>query len=811
MEDGSRPPKPDCNFDFNLPHGVDVEEATIPEQSQGLIESLASHSQVDCIKMKVVQHADRLSGDFIAHRAQNGTPQNMNLASADTGFSDDEGHQEAFDRSWLSRRAKKASPALTKSLRRWQEGDGDDEASPTKKARQSLFGGPAEEDQGGEEHVNGCHDVVHAPTNTSPEINDGMLSLYIDSDRQDVEQIALSPVTLGTSPKASITERDSMSPAPSLVPSDDDFDIPMDPLPAYDLRQNIDRLTSTTYFDNDRTGNYDPAQEVEQAKTSRLMKRKGKATKKGEKAKTKGNAKGQTYEDSVEKCIAVLRFRNFGNVRNLTNDKDNWPTGHSDIDPDWELERQRNREYYRSKTPGVQQSVVDDPCGKLDDLTGHPEARGCQECRRAEKDCPMVNGGTFPCNPCPEDGLVCKTILPPTEKGACERCVEEEEEAECSFENDPNQASCDHCSFHQHACIPLPPHDYCTPRISLDKILYGPDRKHVHCTVCRREKKRCSLKKKTDKPPCKSCKKNCSACTFEDLPSIEKNHAGKKKAAGPTGGNAPKLSRPGSKIFSAQDLADMYREDNRERVREPTPEIEMEDETGNKGMLTKIQTSFASPIKFNAFQDYTPDCNFCEMPMFGFVGYFEREVHVIRWYSGLGYTEVGGGHCAEQGGPTKMCQGCTYMRLQIICCPGHAFEAEPDAAGPLDFVSLANEIMSAVPGSEDFRFQQQRWCTLCFTPATVGCGTRQPSIRGGDDDEVTGCGTRLCKRCFQALQCKFSGNFELLAKAMADLPKTSEENDATNELQGKPRADVDFIRHEGLLMRCVAAGPSNQE
>ena len=89
----------------------------------------------------------------------------------------------------------------------------------------------------------------------------------------------------------------------------------------------------------------------------------------------------------------------------------------------------------------------------------------------------------------------------------------------------------------------------------------------------------------------------------------------------------------------------------------------MEDTDGHKGMLTKIKTSFSHPIHFGAIEN-TTDCNFCELPIFGFVGLFEKEVHVIRWYSGLGYTEVGGGHA--ENGPTTMCQVCNIGKLYLV-------------------------------------------------------------------------------------------------------------------------------------------------
>jgi hypothetical protein len=244
----------------------------------------------------------------------------------------------------------------------------------------------------------------------------------------------------------------------------------------------------------------------------------------------------------------------------------------------------------------------------------------------------------------------------------------------CSFENDPDQAICDHCADNELICDALPPKGYRAERIDITEILYGPDRLYTACTVCRKEKKRCSLKKKTDKPPCKYCKKNNIGCTFYDLPKIEKNK-GKAKAIGPTEGDVPEVSIPSSKFFSPEDLMDMDSRNVQIESRSPTPEVEMEDHVGHKGTLTKIKTSFSHPIQFGVVEN-TTDCNFCELPVYGFVGLFEREVHVIRWYNGLGFTEVGGGH-AENNGPTTMCQTCAMGTLT------HGFPADHLRSVPL--------------------------------------------------------------------------------------------------------------------------------
>lgn len=503
------------------------------------------------------------------------------------------------------------------------------------------------------------------------------------------------------------------------------------------------------------------------------------------------------------KFIVKIRFRAFGNVRNLTNDEDNWPEKWSEVDSDCEKEIKECRDFYRHNTPDCNtQIAIKDHDGGLDDLTGYPVARGCRQCRRDEQDCSMIEGGTFPCEQCEDEEIECEPVIKPTTKGRCKQCVDDEQER-CSFEDDSAQAICDRCMDNHYACEALPPRGYKFPRISIDEIMYGPDRKHIQCTFCRSEKKRCSLKKKTHKPPCKYCKKHSIGCTFYDLPNIAAKGkvAMKKQAAlGPTDGDAPEVSKPGSDFFSLEDLADTERNEEDSFSREVTPEIEMEDDAGHNGLLTKIKTSFAHPIQFNVKVKVCQDCNFCDLSFFGFIGHLEREVHVIRWYNGLGYTEVGGGHC-ENHGATKMCIQCTNARLQIIVCPNHELRSSANQ----DFGIAGAELTNAEPGSEDMKYQLQRWCSMCFSVAAWGCAKFQPSLLGDEEAEVEGCGLRLCDKCASTLRDEYDWNLEDMADEMARWPKTSDRDEQTGELEQKPRADVGFLRDGGLLMRCVTA------
>lgn len=569
--------------------------------------------------------------------------------------------------------------------------------------------------------------------------------------------------------------------------------------PYYELRQNIDRQKAVTHVDTDKSGNFDPEQEAKE-RAAKLV--RAKAAKKEKKEKRKKKGKNDASRDYIMKCIVKLPFDAFGNVRNITNDEQNWPDDWSEIDSEQERELGEYRAAFRANTPDrVLQLPIEDPAGEVDDLTGQPAARGCKQCRKLEQACSMVKDGRYPCDECVKDGGECQPIQEPAVKSRCKQCDQANEEV-CSFENDPTQPICARCADNDHICEALPPDGHRAPRVNIEEVVWGPDRPYIACTACRKDRKRCTLKGKEDKPPCKYCAKNNLGCTFFHLPKLDsEKQTAKKKSSRKT--IAPEVARPNSEFFTEQDLADMTRRNTVVLEREPTPEIEMEDGQGNKGMLTKITTSFAHPIRFSVQTAAVSDCNFCEIPIFGMVGYFEREVHVIRWDSGLGYAEVGGGHCQDTGG-TRMCNDCTNRRLQIIVCPGHEFERMTDAA--VDYDALADELAEAETGGADIQYQLQRWCSVCFSPALYGCCTVQPDITGHEEADVTGCHLRLCVTCEQSLREDYGGNFDQMVTDTDNRPKISEADEILGkEIKGKPRADVGLLKRDGLIVLTVAA------
>lgn len=521
----------------------------------------------------------------------------------------------------------------------------------------------------------------------------------------------------------------------------------------------------------------------------------------------------------IKKLILKFRFDAIGTVVNITDGEQNWPEDWSELDSEDERERAARKAFYRQNTPNTEPQVpIKDPNGELDDLTGHPIARGCKRCRKYYYRCTMVVGETWPCEACQNDQIDCEPIIEPKAKGKCKRCAEtcgEDEDNYCSFEwagMEPHNV-CRQCSEEEYMdCVARPPEGYRPRQVDLDRLLYGPNRPYTQCTNCRATKKRCSLKKKSDKPPCNQCKKAKVNCTFYEVPKViemPKKGGQRKLAFQAEEGESSKTGAEresalcSSSFLRPEDLEDLDNEEV-EAERESTPEIEMEDALGRKGVVTKIDTCFAHPIKFNAMTSTATDCNFCEMPVFGMTGYFERTVHVLKWSNGLGYSELQGGH-VENHGPTTMCSECTLNRLQIIACPTHNIQQIYHASKTLDADTAAEELMLAEPRSATMQHQLQRWCSMCFSIATFKCCTAQPSLSGADDDEcettLEGCGLRLCVQCEMKLRLEFQGNSHNMVAVLELAPKAQEGEESIEE--PAIRADVGFLRTDGLLMKNV--------
>jgi hypothetical protein len=130
------PPKPEVEFDFDLPQGIDTEEFTQSNEHDSN-DPLSYHEPIEDVQRVIEPNIDPDVQD------ENSVRQIINYNTLQEGLSDDDHAPEAFDRSWSAHQARKSLSRKRKSPR---AKNGDDEASPSsKKPRQSLFGGTTEE------------------------------------------------------------------------------------------------------------------------------------------------------------------------------------------------------------------------------------------------------------------------------------------------------------------------------------------------------------------------------------------------------------------------------------------------------------------------------------------------------------------------------------------------------------------------------------------------------------------------------------------------------------------------------------------
>jgi hypothetical protein len=230
-QDDSMPPRPECEFEFNLPHGIDTEESASidsdhndksmqnSQDDQAVNSTQHSHDSLDDMFKDPESH-DRLIVED-QHQAQ----QSMNYDTFQPGFSDDGGGGEVFKSSRTAHQAMKASPKNKKTPRHLQDDDGNEEASPTiKRPRKSLFGGPDTtfEDREAYKNIANQNEDLQTPETSNPNIQHRLSSLnLVQQDAQDTGTYDLG-FTLGSS------DEGSMSPIPSRAPSEESVIIPSD-------------------------------------------------------------------------------------------------------------------------------------------------------------------------------------------------------------------------------------------------------------------------------------------------------------------------------------------------------------------------------------------------------------------------------------------------------------------------------------------------------------------------------------------------------------------------------------------------------
>jgi hypothetical protein len=216
----SMPPQPECEFDFNLPHGADTEEEQFEYNSRQPVHQAMDLADIESCDdpREDVSRSDKELNSIFADD-EDGSELPLNYDRFPNGFSDDEGGKDAFDRSWETLQTKKLSSKKSKkSPRRSDISNNDDQPSPkTKRPRKSLFGGAGQEaeeqDQEDGDEIKDRN--VEFLDTTQPDIQNRLSSLGLDQQEAQDVRVPILGRGLG------YPDIGSPSPAPSRSPSEE--------------------------------------------------------------------------------------------------------------------------------------------------------------------------------------------------------------------------------------------------------------------------------------------------------------------------------------------------------------------------------------------------------------------------------------------------------------------------------------------------------------------------------------------------------------------------------------------------------------
>ncbi|KAK8247447.1 hypothetical protein HDK90DRAFT_393367, partial [Phyllosticta capitalensis] len=454
-----------------------------------------------------------------------------------------------------------------------------------------------------------------------------------------------------------------------------------------------------------------------------------------------------------------------------------------------------------------------DPAGEHDDLRGHPAARGCIRCREVNEHCDLRKaGGVWPCVQCVthfagSKHIPCELITPPDRKQACEPCKDAEIDCSYAVEEgeevlDDHSAPCRQCAASNQPCIAGP---HAMPRRATytppPGMKYIKARAFVSCAPCRRARKHCSLRKKEDEPPCKSCSDSGTECTFEKVvasklvdtltPQADDNVV----VAGPSAleSNAPphQIPEPEPEVIDLDDWKPKTSKKDQAKGRPSNPKMEMEDFNGNKGFFDSLFTPYAHPIVFNGDQA-SRGCNWCKDTTYAMFGLGWVKPNVIAWTDGCGYTEVDDGHRAAGIPAGNMCFACVEKRFEILSCES---SGTAERHKYQDFRSLWPLTMDRERRDDAHAVQMDRlyngkptaddkFCSICVGVASYECGHSR--VKNG------GCDLKFCDNCYTGfLSCR-GGLQELLRHKLH-----------TEKLMTEARADAGFLLDDSILVTSV--------
>jgi hypothetical protein len=576
-----------------------------------------------------------------------------------------------------------------------------------------------------------------------------------------------------------------------------------------------------TWWDADDSGNYDPALEGKRAKGKKRVRLQSlqnideeevdsraipENNKRLEHSSLGSRQRGCAFTLTIP--YTALNDRGLALLKNIP---DKWPEKYHNVLSDEYVAKQsaelkemgrhmpylfRNKLGYnttsRNSTDDERDNFIKDPACIEEDLTNHPAARGCVACRLVGLHCSLLEDEcTWPCNSCIEDDCDCELIVPPSKKSTCEQCRRKRFSCSYSYANGDPRHPCSHCDSMKIHCVAGPSPRTIRERISYDrdytisKKSNPRDRQYVTCTACRTDRVSCSLRHKTDDPPCDQCINRGLNCIFEAV-----RRKKKRDRVIPKGNN---------KVTAEQNTKDQL----------------FKSQDGNiSDSAIWIKTSLCHPITF--LEPDPGNCHWCANPGYGILGLGVKDVLIQPSESGLEYHEISGGHYQAGQQTSKICIICTMSRVRIVGCPEHELR-------PLDGYSTSNPNTGSLLRSDQMDLEDldveaafdrlmdckllpsDKWCSLCPSLALYRCCTPQETDMWGEpidpnSNDAEACGLLLCEECAIALN--DDEDLEAVIDAIA--------SDVEMDHWGMGlRADAEFFRKDGLLIRKVCEGLEN--
>ncbi|KAI9847389.1 MAG: hypothetical protein M1837_002578 [Sclerophora amabilis] len=402
------------------------------------------------------------------------------------------------------------------------------------------------------------------------------------------------------------------------------------------------------------------------------------------------------------------------------------------------------------------------------------EGRGCKACLELGIRCPLLEDDSeYPCLHCVEDECDCELIAPPAKKRACESC--RKIRTRCSYRSGGDHSlPCERCRNKDIVCCAGPEKPAIERTDDNNSTTFVPtsERMFLACTPCRRAKRWCTLSNKKNRPPCGSCAREPTDCTFEKL------ERGKKVSDQ----NASEQNLPPSPLNEVcTTIADKGNSSSEGR---------------NQSV---IATRYAHPIVFNhdTSQSGSKPCHWCSEVSYGIAGLGEAlEAEVVNWPDQSGYVEISGGYTGRGHEPSRMCVACTMDRLCIASCSAHTIQPVKDLnADDFDFEAAFDELVLDSEAQPDR--SPTLWCCICPSPAFFECCTPQQNDDLGDSDDLKeplplGCGLVLCEGCAALLSGEYGGDLLEMISAV---------NRDEEDFPLGVRADVGFLGREGELVK----------